>query len=86
MGKILVTRIASLGLAAYIFRETIYREKPRNLWGETLLKFTYVGTKNAAAQPTIHTFIYEKIKYDYFRRQSTISERISRKLSDAIDF
>ena len=31
MGKILVTRIACLGLAANIFRETIYREKPRNL-------------------------------------------------------
>ena len=27
MGKILVTRIACLGLAAYIFKETIYREK-----------------------------------------------------------
>ena len=39
MGKILVTRIACLGLAAYIFRETIYRKKPRNLWGgETLIK------------------------------------------------
>ena len=33
MGKILVTRIACIGLAAYIFRETIYRKKPRNLWG-----------------------------------------------------
>ena len=36
MEKILVTRIACLGLAGYIFREPIYREKPRNLWGDTL--------------------------------------------------
>ena len=38
MGKILVTRIACLGLEANIFRETIYREKPRNLWGEPLFE------------------------------------------------
>ena len=38
MGKILVTRIACLGLAGNVFRETIYREKPRNLWGETLFE------------------------------------------------
>ena len=38
MGKILLTRIACLGLAAYTFRETIYREKPWNLWGKTLFE------------------------------------------------
>ena len=42
--------------------------------------------KNAAAQPTIHALIYETIKNDYLWKQSTISQRISRKLSDPIDF
>ena len=80
LGKIVVIRIACLELTANIFRETIYREKPR---ARPSLKLTY---KNAAAQPTIHVFIYETVKYDYLWRWSTISGRISRKLSDPIDF
>ena len=35
---------------------------------------------------TIYAFIYETKKYNYLWRQSTISEQISQKLSDPIDF
>ena len=86
MGKILVTRIACLGPAAHIFRETNHREKPRNLWGESPSEIYLCWNEKSAARPTTHAFIYEPVKYDYLWRQSTISERISRKLSYPTDF
>ena len=54
MGKIVVTRIACLGLAANIFRETIYGEKPRNLWGETLFEIHFQKCSSSTNHPCIH--------------------------------
>ena len=49
MGKILVTRIVSLGLAAYISREIFYREK-QPLERDPLQNPLMLEPKNAAAQ------------------------------------
>ena len=79
MEKILVTRIACLGLAGYIFREPIYREKPRAIPSLTL---TYEKSSRSTNHPCIH-LQNGKIRLPL---EVVHNERISRKLSDPIDF